>query len=183
MTKLGTVALISLFISINSFANPCEEKLPQLLEAYQDAGVEITSHESKSCNKLVPLMRVPGVAALDRTEAPRPYRSNACLIILNKEGLADFLIIDTENDFQLYRSWQNTDSETYRSSRTGEQGAGFYFFNKSEGDYVDQFGMLGSIDTVTKAIYHAETSRLRLLKWDVGFFWNTWHNDYTLKCK
>lgn len=179
-------AVISLAIySATIFAsNICEQKIPNILLQYSKNNIKVYGYKIKSCTDLAYDMP-PVMNAHAKTNAPTVYQTNACAIILEMapKSLNHIVVIDDENDFILERDFDQKTPSTISQSRFGSRNSGTLLYVKKNGDKLKSDGSLNKIEYITKAIYDAENSQIRLLKWKLGWFFNKYSHDYTVQCQ
>ncbi len=181
-TLLMTVALISTVTS--AFAQTvCDQQLDNILADYAANGKPVQSYKILDCPQVTKDM--PAIFDENvNTDAPEVRTTSACAIVLDfgSERLRELAIFDSYNDFVLVRDFDRESSEYISQSQLGGR-KGYLSYSKSQGDYKDEDGFLNSIDSIISADFNFKNNTLRLMSWDVGFFWNTYHHEYTVQCR
>ncbi|MEK6707054.1 MAG: hypothetical protein AABZ06_14850 [Bdellovibrionota bacterium] len=182
-----TLILFAFLFSPSIFAGTatlCEQKIRSIIEDYRANDLIIKSYVVKNCSSTTDDMG-PVFDENTNTNAPKITESNACAIILDIEGrtLQDLVVFDDINDFSLQRHFDNADNESYEPSRYGIPTTGTIMFIKSEGRGRDDLGFLKHIKFITRANYDLNNDVMRILKWKLGWFFNKYSHDYTVKCK
>ncbi|MBU2573327.1 MAG: hypothetical protein KKH28_04545 [Elusimicrobia bacterium] len=162
----------------------CEKKLAVIIEDYKNNNRIVKSYAIKDCSSVTEDMGPIFNENLD-TNAPKVTKSNACAILLNIEGrsLQEMVIYDDLTGFSLRREFDNPDNEKYSISRLGDTETGSIMFAKLEGKGRNDLGFLKHVKFITRADYDLENDVLRMMKWRLHFFWNSYSHDYTVQCK
>lgn len=165
------------FISATAFAiTPCEEQLGGMLDNYKRMGMPVESYKIKDCSSLTSHMD----AVFDEntnTDAPEVSSSSACSVLFSfgESRLPELMVVDKKNNFEVKRSF-NSQDHRLDLSLYGDHDRGTILF-------IDLQGNNGGIDYVTRANYDMGNDLLRLVKWKVGWFFNSYSHDYTLQCR
>ncbi|MFH1619392.1 MAG: hypothetical protein ABIG11_05755 [bacterium] len=162
----------------------CEKKLAGILENYKNNNLIVKSYAIKDCSRVTSPMG-PVFDENQNTDAPQVTKSNARAIILNlgEKRLQEMAIYDDLTGFSLFRKFDNEENEKYSIARSGNAETGVILFARMEGRGRNDMGFLKHVKFITRADYDLENDMLRMTKWRLRFFWNSYSHDYTVKCK
>lgn len=155
---------------------PCEQQLGSMLAGYQKMGKAVQSYQVKDCSTLAPAMG-PIFDENSDTNAPEITSSAACAVLFSfgESSLPELLVIDRLNNFQVKRHFDSTEHRL-DLSLYGDQQSGTILF-------IDLMGTDGDIDYIARANYDLHSDSVRLVKWKVGWLFNSYSHDYTLQCQ
>ncbi len=168
---------LSLLMTTVAFAvTPCEQQLGSMLDGYKQMGKAVQSYQIKDCSTLAPAMGSVFDENSD-TNAPEVTSSAACAVLFSfgESSLPELMVIDQLNNFQVQRHFDSTEHRL-DLSLYGDQQSGTILF-------IDLMGSDGDIDYVTRANYDMHSDSVRLVKWKVGWIFNSYSHDYTLQCR
>ena len=176
MKKIFSIVLCAL-VATAWPKSVCDQKVPQIVDMYQQNDVELSNVELYDCSTLAPAMGAVFDEVTD-TDAPQVLGTEACIVILRvaQDSLDEIAVFDPANDFELVRSFGNP-KEGFASSRLGDRYDGTILFIKHDiGKHPDNWKY------ITRVNFDQQNGIARLYRWKLGLFTNKYTHDYTVQC-